>query len=201
MNDEIFTDMNKPGFRPKYVSEFSMGQQDFERYDLWLRFIEKYSGEINATEVPTLEQCQNYFAGLNVLYKQWRPIIAVADIKNKLDEAMKECRKMKREWEKYQALKKESRIAPEEQTISEDPAERRQRETLEKENKIIELYNKGLKYTQISVVMGIGHSTVAKYVRQGLARKAMEDAKSLTRPADGLSYLYKPIDSKGNIIH
>ena len=99
-------------------------------------------------------------------------------------------------WGQYQLLKKESRIAPEEQVASMDPAERRQRESLEKENKIIELYNKGLKYTQISVVMGIGHSTVSRYVRQGLARKAMEDAKSFDKRPESLSYLYKPIDSK-----
>lgn len=93
-------DINKPGFRPKFVSEFSMGQFDFVRYDKWLQHIEMYSGMINATPIPTLEQCQAYFSGLNVLYKNWRAIIAVATVKKEIDCNINKARELKRIWER-----------------------------------------------------------------------------------------------------
>ncbi len=88
------------GNKPSFVSEFSMGQLDFLRYNKWLEFVEKYSGEINAMDVPTLQLCQNYFAGINTLYKLWRPLINVKNIREGYDKKIDTARKLKRKWEK-----------------------------------------------------------------------------------------------------
>ena len=41
--EEVFDKLNEKGDRPKFVSEYSMGQLDFLRYNEWLKFIEKES--------------------------------------------------------------------------------------------------------------------------------------------------------------
>ena len=89
-------EINKPVFKPVFRSEFSMGELDFKRFDIWLRHIEHWSSLINSCDVPTLEMVQNYFAGLNVLFKNWRPIIAVPRVTTEIDNAIKECRIRKR---------------------------------------------------------------------------------------------------------
>ncbi len=94
-----FGELNKPSWKPKFVSEFSMGQYDFERYNYWLKNTEKFSAEINSTDNPSLELIQNYFACLNVLWKSWRPIVASPDKVEELDRAIAECRNLKRFWE------------------------------------------------------------------------------------------------------
>lgn len=91
--------LNKAGWKPKFVSEFSMGSLDFERYNDWLKHCERWSAEINSTDNPSLDMVQNYFAGLNVLWKSWRPIVSVPSKVEEIDNAIKEGRKLKRFWE------------------------------------------------------------------------------------------------------
>jgi len=93
------TELNKPSWKPKFVSEFSMGQLDFERYNDWLKNIEKYSAEINSVDCPSIELVQAYFACVNVLWKNWRPIVAVPSKIIEIDDAIEECRRLKRYWE------------------------------------------------------------------------------------------------------
>jgi len=92
-------DFNKPTWKPKFVSEYSMGSLDFERYNDWLKHCEKYSAEINSMATPTIEQIQAYFSGLNVLWKCWRPIVSVPKNVEQIDNAMFEAKKLKRFWE------------------------------------------------------------------------------------------------------
>jgi len=91
---------NKATDRPKFFSEFSMGELDFKRFNEWLQRVEMSSGIINSTDLPTIEMCQDYFAGLNVLYKLWRPIISVGTVKELLDTKISEARNLKRRWER-----------------------------------------------------------------------------------------------------
>lgn len=90
---------NEPTWRPKYMAEYSMGALDYARFNEWLKHIEKYSSAINSTDSPTLEMIQNYFAGLNVLWKSWRPIQGNAVDIEKVDKMVAEARAMKRRWE------------------------------------------------------------------------------------------------------
>lgn len=92
-------DLNKATWKPKFVSEFSMGSLDFERYNEWLKNTEQYSAEINSTDQPTLDLIQKYFSCLNVLWKSWRPIVAVPSKVEEIDNALKDCRDLKRFWE------------------------------------------------------------------------------------------------------
>ena len=87
------------GWKPRFLSEYSMGELDFLRYNEHLKMIETMSGIINSTDIPTLEQCQNYFAELNVLYKLWKPIISSAEKIKKLDDNLIKAKKIKRMWE------------------------------------------------------------------------------------------------------
>lgn len=91
--------LNKPIFKPKFKSEFSMGELDFKRFDKWLDKADETSGYINSCIVPELELVQAYFSQLNVLYKSWRALISSVSIKNELDESIKEAKRMKRVWE------------------------------------------------------------------------------------------------------
>jgi hypothetical protein len=92
-------ELNKPTFKPKFVSEYSMGQYDFDRYNQWLKYIEQWSSEINSTDIPTLTMVQHLFSGLNVLWKNWRPIVAIPDVIKKVDDKIKESKHQKRVWE------------------------------------------------------------------------------------------------------
>lgn len=92
-------ELNKPTFKPRFISEFSMGSLDFERYNEWLKYIEHWSAEINSSAVPNLEMCQHLFAGLVNIYDSWRPLIAIPDVTRQLDTAVFEARKLKRLWE------------------------------------------------------------------------------------------------------
>lgn len=96
----LLKDLNKPEFKPRFLSEYSMGELDFRRFDDWLKWIEKYSGEINSSHIPDLLPCQHYFAGLNVLYKQWRPIMAIPAVQKELDQAIETAKGLKRTWER-----------------------------------------------------------------------------------------------------
>ena len=91
--------LNKPSWKPKFQSEFSMGELDFKRFDTWLGRAELSSAVINSNEVPTLEQVQNYFAELNVLYKSWRSLISTPNIVQEIDDSINIAKHQKRIWE------------------------------------------------------------------------------------------------------
>jgi hypothetical protein len=92
-------ELNKPSWKPKFQSEFSMGELDFKRFDLWLGRVEMSSATINSNEIPTLQQVQNYFAELNVLYKSWRSLISTPTIVEEIDKSVNEAKHQKRVWE------------------------------------------------------------------------------------------------------
>ena len=92
-------DLNKPYFKPKFTSEFSMGALDFDRYDFWLKWVDYWSSIINSSELPTLEMVQKLYAGVMNLYDNWRPLMIPAVIRE-IDKAFDECKKKKRVWEK-----------------------------------------------------------------------------------------------------
>lgn len=92
-------DLNKPSWKPKFQSEFSMGELDFQRFNKWLERSELSSAEINSCEVPTLELVQRYFAELNVLYKSWRSLISNPNIITELDDSINDAKHQKRLWE------------------------------------------------------------------------------------------------------
>lgn len=96
---ESLKGLNIAKYKPPFKSEFSMGELDFKRFNHWLEHIETYSSVINSCSVPLLDDVQYYFAGLNVLYKQWRCLISVKPVLAQLDAALKECRELKRVWE------------------------------------------------------------------------------------------------------
>ena len=92
-------ELNKPSWKPKFQSEFSMGELDFVRFNKWLERSELSSAVINSCEVPSLEQVQLYFAELNVLYKSWRSLIANPIIIKELDDSINKAKHSKRLWE------------------------------------------------------------------------------------------------------
>jgi len=92
-------DLNKPGFKPKFKSEYSMGELDFQRFNRWLERADLSSAIINSCEIPTLEMVQRFFAELNVLYNNWRALIAIPKIIDELDVAITEAKRQKRVWE------------------------------------------------------------------------------------------------------
>ena len=87
------------GYKPRFLSEYSMGQLDFIRFNEWLKFIETWSAAINSTTEPTLEMVQHLFSGLVNLYDNWRPIIAIKPTTDKLDTKIEKAKKIKRIWE------------------------------------------------------------------------------------------------------
>lgn len=97
-----YSKINEPKYRPKFLSEYSMGQLDFIRYNEWLKYVETWSAEINSTTEPTLEMIQHLFSGLVNLYDNWRPIIAIKTETKKLDEMVNDAKKKKRIWENNQ---------------------------------------------------------------------------------------------------
>lgn len=94
-----YDDLNKPDYKPKFLSEYSMGALDFGRYNEWLKYIEHWSAEINSTADPTLEMVQHLFSGLVNLYDCWRPIMAVKPVIEQLDKKIKDAKTKKRLWE------------------------------------------------------------------------------------------------------
>jgi hypothetical protein len=91
---------NEATWRPKYMAEYSMGALDYSRFNDWLKIIENYSAQINSTDAPTLDMIQKYFAGLNVLWKSWRPIQGNAIDVEKVDNMIYDAKQFKRKWEK-----------------------------------------------------------------------------------------------------
>lgn len=86
-------------FKPKFLSEFSMGELDFKRYDKWLERSDLSSASINSTMIPDIEQIQMYFSELNVMYKNWKELISSPKIVEELDALILKCKKSKRTWE------------------------------------------------------------------------------------------------------
>jgi len=97
--DETF-ESGKFEYKPKFLSEYSMGQFDFERYNQWLKYIEHWSSEINSVFIPTLDMIQHLYSGLNILYDSWRPLIASKGITTDIDAAFEFAKEKKRIWEK-----------------------------------------------------------------------------------------------------
>lgn len=89
----------KQSWRPKFRSEFSMGELDFKRYDKWLDRGDISSAGINSTTIPTLQQVQNYFAELNVLYKNWKGLISNPIKSKEIEDKIKRAKQQKRTWE------------------------------------------------------------------------------------------------------
>lgn len=92
-------DITKNSWKPKFTSEFSMGQFDFARLDKTLTQTDLLSGMVTSTDLPSLELMQQYFAQLKNLYDNFRPIISNANITEELDEVVKEGKSRKRKWE------------------------------------------------------------------------------------------------------
>lgn len=92
-------DETKPSFKPKFKSEFSMGEYDFKRYDLWLGRTELSSATIDSYDIPSLELVQRYFSELNILYKSWKPLISSPKLKEELNSMKREAKTKKRVWE------------------------------------------------------------------------------------------------------
>ncbi len=99
---EDYSKVNEARYKPKFLSEYSMGQLDFIRYNEWLKYVEMYSAEINSTTEPTLEMVQHFFSGLVNLYDNWRPIIALKPVVESLDKMIEDAKLKKRLWENNQ---------------------------------------------------------------------------------------------------
>jgi len=89
----------KNSWKPKFTSEFSMGQFDFARLDKTLTQVDFLSGLVTSTDLPSLEMMQQFFAQLKNLYDNFRPIISNATVTKELDEVVKEGKLRKRQWE------------------------------------------------------------------------------------------------------
>ena len=96
-------DIVKASWRPKFTSEFSMGQYDFQRLDKTLTRVDDLSALITSTDLPSLEMMQQFFAQLKNLYDNFRPIISNATITQELDLVVKEGKLRKRVWERSKA--------------------------------------------------------------------------------------------------
>jgi len=92
-------DVVKNSWKPKFTSEFSMGQFDFARLDKTLTQTDLLSGMVTSTDLPSLEMMQQYFAQLKNLYDNFRPIISNGKVTTELDAVVKEGKRRKRVWE------------------------------------------------------------------------------------------------------
>lgn len=86
-------------WKPKFTSEFSMGQFDFARLDKTLTQVDYLSGLITSTDIPSLEMMQQFLAQLKNLYDNFRPIMSNANITRELDSVVKDAKLRKRKWE------------------------------------------------------------------------------------------------------
>lgn len=97
-------------------------------------------------------------------------------------------------WEEYQGLKRNSRTQveeePEEKTTltAKERKEQDLSRRIERENRAMELLNKGLTRPQISIEMGVGLSAVADYIRVAKARSSMakEEDKTILNSNQGV---------------
>lgn len=89
----------KSSWKPKFTSEYSMGQFDFARLDKTLTEVDLLSATITSTDLPPLELMQRFFAQLKNLYDNFRPIISNGKIIDELANYIKEGKRRKRMWE------------------------------------------------------------------------------------------------------
>ena len=92
-------DVLKNSWKPRFTSEFSMGQFDFARLDKTLTQVDYLSAIITSTHIPSLDMIQQFLAQLKNLYDNFRPIMSNATITRELDEVIKEAKFKKRMWE------------------------------------------------------------------------------------------------------
>jgi len=83
---------------PEFKAQFDMGQLDYERYNTWLEQCDKHSALINSSAMPTLQDVQNYFSALNVLYISWKTLI-FSTIQKEIEAKINKCKMDKRLWE------------------------------------------------------------------------------------------------------
>ena len=89
----------KPGWRPKFQSEYSMGELDFQRFNKTLENIDTLSSMVNSCYVPELELMQKFFSELINLYDDFRPLISVKSLSQEFDEIIDQGVTLKRLWE------------------------------------------------------------------------------------------------------
>lgn len=87
-------------WKPLMQAEYPMWGLDYERFNYWLKWMEHWAAVVNSKEAATLEELQNYFSTLNVLYKEWRAIIAIAETTKNYDSYMTEAKLLKRRLER-----------------------------------------------------------------------------------------------------
>ena len=97
-------DTNKPGWKPKFTSEFSMGEYDFKRINDTLVNVDMLSAIVNSTAVPSLDIMQQFFAQLKNLADNFRPIIAVPKVTQEIDDLITTSKNLKRQWERSQKI-------------------------------------------------------------------------------------------------
>lgn len=104
MTTEETTSKGNPNWKPKFLSEFSMGDKDFERYNELIKEIDRWSSEIDITAEPQLFQIQRLFTALKTLHRNWKPIIASKNINISIEDKVKEAKKIKRTLEQKEKL-------------------------------------------------------------------------------------------------
>jgi len=95
-------DFNKPGWKPKFQSQYSMGEYDFARYDKTLSRIDELGAIVNSCYLPSLELMQQFFSELINLYDDFRPLISTENISKSFDAVVEQGVKLKRIWENSQ---------------------------------------------------------------------------------------------------
>lgn len=83
-------------FKPFLQAEFPMWGYDYARLNNWLMWIEYWSAVINSKETASLDELQNYFASLNVLYKALRVLLSNKEQIKDYDEYVARAKKIKR---------------------------------------------------------------------------------------------------------
>jgi hypothetical protein len=96
-------EVNKPTWKPRFLSDFSMGEYDFARFNITLTNIDNLSAMVNSCDVPSLELMQQLFAQLVNLWDNFRPLVAYATVAQDIDDLEKLGINLKRKWE--QAVK------------------------------------------------------------------------------------------------
>lgn len=92
-------EINKPTWRPRFLSEYSMGELDFRRFDKTLNEIDYLSALVNSCHIPELDLMQQFFAQLINLYDDFRPLISFATVTREFDGIISKGIKIKRLWE------------------------------------------------------------------------------------------------------
>lgn len=91
-------------WKPKFFSEFSMGELDFRRFDGILKEIDRCSGMVNSCQYPTLRMMQDFLANLKILYDYFKPLISYKAVEEELEGLIKEGINLKRIWERAENI-------------------------------------------------------------------------------------------------